>query len=127
MQFAGRTFVKEQALEQGIQSIFCRASYVGATPLTLSNGRGAHEVSLTAVGTYKIELQNKFSALRGFKVTLDDATARDFTFQIKDYDMNPTSGKAYINFYSLSAGAETTIPNPSAMLIDIVVKNTAVV
>lgn len=129
MQFAGRNFVDEQALEIGIQSIFCKATYAGATPLTISNagGRGVYQVSLTAAGTYKIELENKFVALRSFKVELLDSTARDFTFQIKEYDLNPTSGLAYITFYSLSAGSETTVPNPSAMLIDIVVKNSTVV
>jgi len=94
---------------------------------TMTRKYGISDITQTSTGLYKIELEDKYNALNFADFIIVDSTARDFTFQIKDYDVNPSSGLAYINVYALTAGTETNLPDGSILLGEITLKNTSVI
>jgi len=114
-------------IANGGEADIAAQTFAGATDFTEDNTYGIYSVGLTAAGTIRIYLDDKYVALRYFGATLFDATARDFTTQIKAYDVNPSSGRAYIDFYTLTGGTATTIPTSAKIVIDIDIKNTTVI
>ena len=94
---------------------------------TMTRKYGIYDITQTGTGEYKIELDSKFYAFNYANFIIVDSTARDFTFQIKAYDINPSSGRAYITIYALTAGTATNLADGSIILGEITVKNTSVI
>jgi hypothetical protein len=94
---------------------------------TLTRNYGIYDITQTATGEYKIELEDKYNALNFAQFIVVGSTARDFTFQIKTYSVNPTSGRAYITIYALTAGSETQLNDGDILLGELTLKNTSVI
>lgn len=102
------------------------ATFSGSTDFTLSTKVGIYSAALTATGTIRVSLEDRYAALKQVNPILIDATARNFDFQIKAYDVNPTTGYAYFDLYTLTNGTATALPVNSILLMEIVLKNTSV-
>ena len=124
MGMAGRNFDNQQTLERQIKDVHFKFSHSGGT-FTKVLAKGVYAVTREGAGEYKIELEDKWIALRDFEVSIIDSTARDYSFQIKAYDMNPVSGKAYITFYSNTAATPTDL-STCTLLGKLTLKNTSV-
>lgn len=94
---------------------------------TLTRSYGIYDITQTATGEYKIELEDKYSAFNFASFIVVGTTARDFTFQIKAYDVNPTSGRAYVTIFALTGGTETQLNNGDIVLGEFTLKNTSVI
>lgn len=120
---AGRNFVQQQALERDIKELYLKISSDGAGNFTVLSGTGIYSIAKTGVGTIRVYLEDKYPALRAFNAIIIDATERDFDFQIKAHDVAPTSGRASIDIFTLSSGAETDLPTCDCMF-EFILKNT---
>lgn len=98
-----------------------------AQDFTLTRNYGIYDITQTATGEYKIELEDKYNALNFAHFIIVGSTARDFTFQIKEYSVNPTSGRAYITIYALTGGTETQLNDGDILLGEFTLKNTSVI
>lgn len=121
---AGRNFDVMQTLERQIKDLYFTATFNGAT-FVIDNGYGFATLAKTDVGEYKLELSDKWVAIRSFDVIVIDSTVRNYTIQIKNYDVNPSSGKAYITFYTITNGAKADLPSAKIMG-KVTLKNTTV-
>jgi len=121
--FAGRNFVPYQAIERDTKELFLKTSSNGSGTYTIANGVGIYSVTKTDTGVTRIYLEDKYPALKSVKAIVLDSTVRHFDFQVKAHDVAPTSGRAYIDLFSLSAGSETDL-TASTVLVKIVLKNT---
>jgi len=120
---AGRDFVVQQTLERQIKDLYFNYSFDG-TNFSSNNSYGFYALTKSAAGDYKLELSDKWVALRKFDVSLIESTVQDFTIQIKSYDLAPTTGRPYINFYTSTAGTPTDIPTGSSLMGKVILKNT---
>ena len=102
------------------------ATFAGATDFTLLNKVGFSSAVLTATGTIRIYLEDKYVALRYVDALLIDSTARNFDIQIKAYDVNPSSGLGYVDLYTLTNGTATALSANTQVIGEITVKNTSV-
>jgi len=102
-------------------------TFAGAIDFTLDNAYGIYSVGLTAVGTIRVTFVDKYYALKFVDAIVLDATARDFTTQIKALDVNPTSGRAYVDIYTLTGATATTLPVSSKLLATFDLKNTSAI
>lgn len=94
---------------------------------TLTNAFGISDVEQITTGEYKITLEDKYVALRFFNALIVSSTARDFLIQIKEYDVNPTSGNPYITFRTLTGGTATQLNDGDQIMGHIALKNTSAV
>jgi len=117
---------RQQTLERQIKDVFFRFTYDGTNFTKVGAGMtGVYGITKLGAGEYKLELEDKWCALRGFKAKIINATEADRTFQIKAYDVNPSTGRASISFYTNTAGSATELPNGD-IIGKIVLKNTSV-
>lgn len=94
---------------------------------TLTRGYGISSISQTATGEYKIELEDKFFFFLYINLIVVGSTARDFDFQVKEYDVNPTSGTPYITIYTLTGATPTQLNDSDIIHGEITLKNTSVI
>lgn len=102
------------------------ATFSGAVDFTVNNAVGFSLFEEVATGTIRARLDDKWVALRGVNFTVIDSTVRDFTTQIKAYDMNPSGANAYIDIYCLTAGAATNLTAGAKLMGTINLKNTTI-
>lgn len=101
------------------------ATMSGGSDFTLSNKVGIYSATLTAVGTIRVSLEDRYVALKFVNPILIDSTARNYDVQIKAYDVNPTSGYAYIDLYTLINGTATDLPANTQLMLEFILKNTS--
>ena len=94
---------------------------------TMTRKFGIYDITQESTGEYKIELEDKYVKFNYANFMVVGSTARDFTFQVKEYDINPTTGRAYITIYVLTAGTETQLNDGDIILGEITLKNTTVI
>lgn len=94
---------------------------------TLTNAYGISDVTQVTTGEYKVTLEDKYVALRFFNALMVGTTNRDFVIQIKDYDVNPSSGSPYITFRTLVAGTATQLNDGDQIMGQIALKNTSAI
>lgn len=99
------------------------ATFAGATDFTTNNAAGFSSFDLTAAGTIRARLDDKWIALRGASFAFIDSTARDYVAQIKAYDLNPTGANGYIDIYTNTAATPTTIASGVKLMGTIHLKN----
>lgn len=122
---ANRNFNRRQALEKEVKDLYAAVS-IGATGApTLTSHVGILSISRTSAGLYRLTLEDKYTALKSFKVIHKVATAEDLNFQVK---AEAVSGSVpYIDFFCLTAGSATDPSNGAVLLIKIEVKNTSAI
>lgn len=101
------------------------ATFAGATDFVINNAVGFTAFDLTATGKFRARLDDKWVALRGASFTLIDSTARDFTFQIAAYDMNPSGANAYVDVFCKTGATATTPVAGSKIMGTLNLKNTS--
>lgn len=101
------------------------ATFAGGNDFDINNAVGFTSFALTATGKFRARLDDKWVALRGANFMLIDSTARDFTFQIAAYDMNPSGANAYVDVFTKTGATATALVAGSKVMGSLDLKNTS--
>lgn len=101
------------------------ATFEGAEDFTYDNKYGFESFTLTAAGTIRAYLEDRYVYLRAIHGMIIDATARDFTVQVKADQVSAST--PYIDLYTLTGGVATTLPTNTKLMIEASFKNTTVI
>ncbi len=126
---SNRTYREYQALEVGIKALFYDfaittggAGFAAAKTAGTSNGIAS--IERKGAGNYRITLQDKYFRFKKMDLAFVDATARDYTLQMEAVDVNAAT--PIIDFYTLTGGVATDLPDGTRILGEIIVKNSSV-
>lgn len=121
----GRDCVQLKSIETATVELFLEVTSDGSGNFTKKSGKGIYSIAKTGTGIARIYLEDKYPRLMSVSAIIVDATARNFDIHIKAFDSNPSSGRAYIDLYTLSSGTETDLTASDAIFRFVLKNSTA--
>lgn len=94
---------------------------------TMTRKYGIYDITQNGAGDYRVHLEDKYYAFNFMSMIVVGATGRDFNFQVKTYEINPTSGRAYVDVLCLTGATATQLNDGDIVLGELTLKNTSVI